>query len=74
MPEQLGDAAIYFDPNSTREIADAMHRLWTDDALCRQLRDKGLVRSKQWTQPDFTVELWSFLNSISKQALKRTIR
>lgn len=62
MPEQLGDAAVYFDPTSTREIADAMLRLWTDDTLCRQLGEKGTVRSKQWTQTDFSKKLWSILN------------
>ncbi len=62
MPEQLGDAAIYFNPNSTDEIADTMRKLWTDDELCRRLRVKGLERSKKWTQPDFTNELWSILD------------
>lgn len=33
--------------------------------LCHQLRDKGLVRSKQWTQTDFSKELWPILNGIA---------
>jgi glycosyltransferase involved in cell wall biosynthesis len=65
MPEQLGDAAIYFDPTSTPEIADAMHRLWTDDALCDQLRNKGRLRNEQWTQTDFSKRLWSCLNGFA---------
>ena len=66
MPEQLGNAAIYFDPKSTDEIANTMRILWTDDELCHELRDKGLERSARWTQPDFTRELWSILNSYAE--------
>jgi len=36
MPEQIGDAAVYFDPTSAAEIADAMRKLWTNP----QLREK----------------------------------
>lgn len=74
MPEQLGDAAVYFDPTSTREIAAAMLRLWTDDALCHQLRDQGLVRSKQWTHADFSKEFWSILDGVAHEVSTRTSR
>ncbi len=44
MPEQVGDAALLFDPESVEEIADCMRRLWLDDKLCSELIKKGLAR------------------------------
>ena len=40
-PEQLGDAALFFDPWSVDEIAGCIERLWTDDALCAEMAAKG---------------------------------
>lgn len=48
MPEQCGDAAIYFDPGNPHEIAKAMQQLWLDDALCEELVKKGKVRSENY--------------------------
>ena len=44
LPEQAGDAALIFDPNQPDEIADAILRLWTDEALCRSLAERGRDR------------------------------
>jgi glycosyltransferase involved in cell wall biosynthesis len=57
MPEQLGDAAIYFDPFSVEEIADVIERVWTNDQLCADLARKGRARSSQWTHSDFSHRL-----------------
>ena len=37
MRDQMGDAALFFDPTSVPEMAQVMERLWRDDALCREL-------------------------------------
>ena len=57
MPEQLGDAALLFDPESEQEIAEAMRRLWTDDALCADLARRGSERAARWGQPRFNARL-----------------
>jgi glycosyltransferase involved in cell wall biosynthesis len=41
LSEILGDAAIYFDPDSIHEIAAAMERLVSDTALRSQLVERG---------------------------------
>ncbi len=41
MPEVLGKAAIYFDPNSPKEIAKAMHSLAVDKELRERLKALG---------------------------------
>lgn len=53
MPEQAGDSALLFDPESTADIADRLRRLWQDDALCAELRRKGLARAAAWNQDSF---------------------
>lgn len=53
MPEQVGDAALLFDPLSVHQIAASVELLWTDDSLCEQLRERGFARSKGWRQCDF---------------------
>jgi glycosyltransferase involved in cell wall biosynthesis len=61
MPEQLGEAAIYFDPARTEAIAGAIERLWVDDHLCRELTRKGLERAAQWTPERFRERLEDIL-------------
>lgn len=48
LPEQVGDAALLFDPHSVEEIADCIDRLWTNDALCAELVEKGKKKSESW--------------------------
>lgn len=49
LPEVVGDAGILVDPLSTTEIREAMARLAEDDALCRELSERGLKRASQFT-------------------------
>lgn len=44
LPEQVGDAGLLFDPNEPAEIGGALERLFTDDALCEDLKHKGKRR------------------------------
>ncbi len=53
IPEQVGDAALLFDPSSADEILDAMVRLWTDDALCAELARRGRRHAAAWGPPQF---------------------
>jgi len=64
MKEQMGDASLYFDPSSIREIALCMERLWTDDGLCRELSLRGQLRSKHWTQSHLNRSLINIIEAI----------
>ena len=44
IPDLVGDAAVMFDPEDVRDIAQAIERLWTDAHLRRQLAVRGLSR------------------------------
>jgi len=65
MPEQLGDAALLFDPMSTDGLAQTMVRLWTDDELCAVLIEKGRQHVRRWDTAQFNARfrhiLWSAL-------------
>jgi len=37
MPEVAGDAAMLFDPNDPRDIAESIHTLWSNDDFRNQL-------------------------------------
>ncbi|HVG28962.1 MAG TPA: glycosyltransferase family 1 protein [Pyrinomonadaceae bacterium] len=49
LPEQAGDAALLFDPDDAGEIASAVSRLWTDDALRGALARRGRARVSLFT-------------------------
>ena len=44
LPEVVGDAALMIDPNDAPGLADAMHRVLSDDALRADLVRRGLAR------------------------------
>ena len=49
MAEVAGDAALLVDPYSVDEIAEAMHRVLTDETLRVALIRKGLKRASQFS-------------------------
>ena len=59
--EQVGDAAVTFDPEDVDSIADAIERLWLDDDLCRRLVSKGRHRIQSWTPEQFSSRLSEIL-------------
>lgn len=48
-PEVGGDAALYFPPGDTSALAAELGRLLSDDALRRDLSEKGIVRARRFT-------------------------
>ena len=53
MAKELGNAAIYCDPNSPQSIADAILKVWNNEALRKTLIQRGYEQSAKWTQKDF---------------------
>ncbi len=52
LPEVLGDAATYFNPEDEEAMADAMTRIFSDDALRATLAERGLKRVERYTWKD----------------------
>jgi len=44
LPDLVGDGALLFDPLDHADIASAIHRIWTDDALRAELVRRGRQR------------------------------
>lgn len=49
LPEEVGDAAITFDPYDESQIADALRRVWQDAALRAELVAKGRARVARYS-------------------------
>lgn len=52
LPEVLGDAATYFDPENEEAMSDAMRRIFSDEALRAALSARGFERVKRYTWKD----------------------
>ena len=64
MPEQVGDAGLLFNPNSPKEIAECIRKLWCDNALRQNMIKKGYKRVCRWTQKEFGERLKMILDRI----------
>ncbi|WP_214187391.1 glycosyltransferase family 4 protein [Geobacter hydrogenophilus] len=64
MPEQAGDAALFFDPGDVDDMSAVLRRLWLDDELCAGLVAKGKERSVHWRQPQFNQRLADILEEL----------
>jgi glycosyltransferase involved in cell wall biosynthesis len=56
-PEIAGDAALLVDPLNIGQIASAIDQVCTDDALRKQLIEKGLERAKLFSWGQFAQEM-----------------
>ena len=61
MPEQCGDAALYFAPDRVEEIALAIEVLWSNEGLRQTLIQRGLQRSRTWAPSHFADAFLSIL-------------
>jgi glycosyltransferase involved in cell wall biosynthesis len=49
LPEVLGDAGILVDPDNVHALADAIHRMLTDEAFAIACAERGLARARQFS-------------------------
>ena len=64
MPEQCGDAALYFDPKSTNEMALQIALVWNDDDLAFEMSRKGLEHIQRRGQPQFNQRLAEIIGKV----------
>ncbi len=64
IPEQVGDAALLFNPESIDEIAHCLKLLWTDDVMCADLIKKGKQLTDSWGQKQFNSRLRNIIEQI----------
>jgi glycosyltransferase involved in cell wall biosynthesis len=64
LPEILGDAAIYFDPESVDEMAAAMEKLVSDNTLRSELVERGLARVRRFSWERCARETFAAVQSV----------
>jgi glycosyltransferase involved in cell wall biosynthesis len=62
LPEIAGDAAIYCDPFSVKDITAQLHKLSTDLSLHEKLTEQALTRSALFSWDKAAEEVWDVLN------------
>ena len=63
--QQLGEAAILFDPINPADMADKIARLSLDHDLRDSLRERGHVRARYWTAEGFVRGVFSLLDEFA---------
>jgi glycosyltransferase involved in cell wall biosynthesis len=63
--EQLGDAALLFDPKKPEDLALAIKTLYSNPDLREELIQRGFVRVAQWTSEDYIKGMLSILDEFS---------
>jgi len=67
LPEQVGDAGLLFDPYNIGDIAEKIYKIWTNEALRKELIQKGYDRVKNLTLENYAKK-WE--NIIEEVVLK----
>lgn len=65
MPEQCGDAALYFNPKCPKEMADKIASVWTDDELAASMSRRGIERSRQQGQAQFNDRTTQIIDAVT---------
>jgi glycosyltransferase involved in cell wall biosynthesis len=66
MPEIAGLAALLVDPTRVDEIAQAIERVSCDEALRKDLRERGLARAKQFSWTHTCAQVQELLGRVQK--------
>ncbi|MBU1340003.1 MAG: glycosyltransferase family 4 protein [Proteobacteria bacterium] len=71
MPELLGDAGMYFDPEKPAEIANAIRKLFSNSKLRSHLADRSFEKVQEYSWERCAKETFSFITQIAdnKQSL-----
>lgn len=64
MPEQVGEAGLLFDPDSPKEIAECIRKIWFDDNLRQEMIRKGYQRIQKWNMEAFAEKLQNIMKHI----------
>jgi len=64
--EQVGDAGLLVPPHSVETIAAGMYRIWTEEALRKELAGRGRQRLTKYTPEDFRQGLADILREANE--------
>lgn len=67
--EQMGDAALFFDPNSEAQLAARIKELHSTPGLRETLIQRGRARAGQWTARDYVLRIFQIAEEF--QSMRR---
>lgn len=67
MPEVLGDAGVYFDPENVEDIQRAMRKLMQDSALRQSCANSAYEKAMSYSWEECAASTWSFLALVGKK-------
>ncbi len=70
LPEVLGSAGIYFDPQNSREMAEALAKVLTDEVLRERMRREGLQRSERFSWKTAAAQTIAVFEDMTRGAAK----
>ena len=62
LPEQVGDAALIFDPHDVNDIAEKMLMYLQNKLLCQDKAKKGLRKVNDFNHEDYRYKLLEVIN------------
>jgi glycosyltransferase involved in cell wall biosynthesis len=65
MPEQLGNAALYFEPSSPDSIANTIKKIWSNDHLHKTYKNRAIQYTKKNNQSLFNQRFKSILTRLN---------
>jgi len=65
--EQLGDAAIYFDPHDPETIADAIVEILRDSSGKHRRVEQGFKRAQSWTGTDYVRGVFTLIDGCESE-------
>ena len=72
MPEVLGDAGLYFNPEQPSSIADALRRLANDVTLRANLAERATAKAHTYSWSKCASDTFSFIAHVSKNCVDGT--
>jgi glycosyltransferase involved in cell wall biosynthesis len=66
-PEIAGEAALYFDPDVSEAVADAMGRIWSIPEIRLDLIEKGRKRRSLFSWDKTARATWDVYNRVIKK-------
>ena len=65
MPEQLRNSSLYFDPNSTNNMAEVMQELWTNELRREELIKEGQKLKEFYSMKSHKDRIESILKNLN---------
>ena len=67
MPEQVGDAALLFDPTNEIELSENIKQVYFNEQLRQSLIRKGYERNSNWNQKNYNKILKDIIDEVLQQ-------